>query len=349
MTTIKVGLVIIALMFSSLSIGAPQAVDLSIFRQPTLLAGNGRYKQAAEQYHRLSIQILASEAKLGTEKMWQYAGLAEVLATVCANIDNDAKAYEYWANSVRYLLTGGTDWQGMQQSLHQRNEQANTQLLTQMQTIDIAGGYDQTWEQDAAVLQVWQEKLNLFVFSGPRTGMTVSSSSIQSNALGQAPVIAIPAPAVPGQKKLNGLESNFSQSSSFVPSQQPAQTPSKPSANGGAKTQSANVNPPTSSVPHTNRHLIQESGANTESELSGAVIIATPISEFDYEQAEASQLGSTSSNVAGPNLDKVDTKAGMAHAETSNMPTQLHKANIGAETKQGVEAIQRRSFAPTPE
>ncbi|GAL29653.1 hypothetical protein JCM19239_2581 [Vibrio variabilis] len=64
----------LAIAFAPASLANVQNVELRLFSQPTLLAGNGRYKQAAEQYHRLSIQILASESKLGTDKMWQYAG-----------------------------------------------------------------------------------------------------------------------------------------------------------------------------------------------------------------------------------------------------------------------------------
>ncbi|MGF1776307.1 hypothetical protein [Vibrio nomapromontoriensis] len=344
MTMIRAGFLILVLAFNGLMVcnfanAAVQDVDLRIFSKPTLLAGNGRYKQAAEQYHRLSIQILASESKLGTEKMWQYAGLAEVLATVCANLDNDAKAYEYWANSVRYLLTGGTDWTQMQQYLHQQNEQANTQLLTQMQTIDVAGGYDQSWEQDAAVLQVWQEKLNLFVFSGPRAGMAVSPSALPIQPQVRRPASQVPAQVAPGQRKLNGLESNFSQSSSFVPTEVAPVAPvvAVESKDTKAAADPVSTSTPTLNIPRTNRHLIQGTISPQAAITDNEVTIATPIEAFDYEQAE------TAHNERS--MPKVTEDKGQQPEAAS----QLQKANIGTETNQGVEAIQRRSFAPITE
>lgn len=320
---IRLLILILMLAASPASLANVQSVELRLFSQPTLLAGNGRYKQAAEQYHRLSIQILASESKLGTDKMWQYAGLAEALATVCANLDNDAKAYEYWANSVRYLLTGGTDWSQLRQYLHQRNEQANTQLLTQMQTFDVAGGYDQSWENDAAVLQVWQEKLNLFTFNGPRTGMRASapSANIASEPVAPAAVPSVGAASVPGEKKLKGIESNFSQAPSFAPvPEQVAPVTSESSTQA------------TSTIPQTNRHLIQ---TQTKPSESGNVL-ATPIEEFDYESMEREPTPEPS--------EGRDTNASSEAQPERSVP----RANIDAESTSGVEAIQRRSFAPLP-
>ncbi|AYV22824.1 MULTISPECIES: hypothetical protein [Vibrio] len=325
MTTIRFLLLLFLFSFATSTSAQVQDVELRVFSQPTLLAGNGRFKQAAEQYHRLSLQILASEAKLGTEKMWQYAGLAEALATVCANLDNDPKAYEYWANSVRYLLTGGTEWSQMQQYLHQKNEQANTQLLTQMQTFDVAGGYDQSWENDAAVLQVWQEKLNLFAFSGPKIGLksTRTQTSLPSST---PPPVATQ--TVPGQKKLKGIESNFSQSQGFVPkpASQPNETPE--GINNAAPTSA-----PARAVV-TNRHLIQTSPAPAENEVT---IIATPIDEFDYEAAERDEINALANEADLGDLDN-----------TLSTERQVPRANIGAESSSGVEAVQRRSFAPVP-
>ncbi|KFA97124.1 hypothetical protein [Vibrio sp. ER1A] len=324
MTTIRFLLLVLLLSFTTAISARVQEVELRVFSQPTLLAGNGRFKQAAEQYHRLSLQILASEAKLGTEKMWQYAGLAEALATVCANLDNDPKAYEYWANSVRYLLTGGTEWSQMQQYLHQKNEQANTQLLTQMQTFDVAGGYDQSWENDAAVLQVWQEKLNLFAFSGPKIGL--KSTRTQASLPSSTPPPVVTTQTVPGQKRLKGIESNFSQSQGFVPTpaSQPNDTPKGTN----------NAAPTSSRAAVTNRHLIQTSPVPAE---NSATIIATPIDEFDYEAAERDEI-----NALANEADLGDL------SNTSNTERQVPRANIGAESSSGVEAVQRRSFAPVP-
>ncbi|USD58701.1 hypothetical protein J4N45_09170 [Vibrio sp. SCSIO 43140] len=326
MLMIRLLILMLLVAFVPASLANVQNVELRLFSQPTLLAGNGRYKQAAEQYHRLSIQILASESKLGTDKMWQYAGLAEALATVCANLDNDAKAYEYWANSVRYLLTGGTDWSQMRQHLHQRNEQANTQLLTQMQTFDVAGGYDQSWENDAAVLQVWQEKLSLFTFNGPRTGMRASAPSV--NTIPE-PVVPVAVPSVgagvPGQKKLKGIESNFSQAPSFAPVPESA----TPKANEKVSEPASQTTP---NVPKTNRHLIQ---AQSESTATGGVV-ATPIEEFDYESMERDSVTEF--------LESSDTSA----PSETQIERSVPRANIDAESTSGVEAIQRRSFAPVP-
>ncbi|KXI22252.1 hypothetical protein [Photobacterium sanguinicancri] len=146
-------------------IASPVDVEISLYSKATFLAKSGRYKQAAEQYHRLSILFLSSEAKLGRKNMWQYAGLAEALAAIAADKTNSAKAYQYWADSMRYFMTGGTNWDQMKQKLHMRYEAANTQLSTQLQINDFTATIDEHWQNELDTLQAWDEKLNFFSFT----------------------------------------------------------------------------------------------------------------------------------------------------------------------------------------
>lgn len=113
-------------------------VELNYYTKANHLVNAGRYQQASEQWHRLTILFLSSEAKLGRKRMWQFAGLSEALAAISADKANDAMAYQYWADSTRYLMTGGTNWKQMRKKLHRRYEHANTLLSTQLQVADLA-------------------------------------------------------------------------------------------------------------------------------------------------------------------------------------------------------------------
>ncbi|MGF1685435.1 hypothetical protein L4C36_01905 [Photobacterium japonica] len=189
-------------------------LDLAPFAKGTHLITLGRYDQAAEQWHRLSLAFLSAEAKLGRKKMWQYAGMSEALAAMAADKANSAVAYQYWADSTRYLMTGGTDWQQMRKKMHRRYEQANTLLSTQLQVADLVSSVDHAWQQELTLLQVWDEKLALFSFSSPQLGLSDNrngSSLRATNEVTDPPPARYirPAPSATG-KKLSGINTDFS-------------------------------------------------------------------------------------------------------------------------------------------
>ncbi|MGF1730023.1 hypothetical protein [Photobacterium kasasachensis] len=191
-------------------------VDLAPFSKATYLVNLGRYQQASEHWHQTSIAILGSEAKLGRKRMWQYAGLSEALAAIAADKENDAVAYQYWADSMRFLMMGGTNWTQMRRKLHQRYERANTQLSTQLQITDVASSIDEEWQKELSTLQVWEEKLALFSFTSPKLGLEEKYPQ---------PDISVITPSVPksyyqpsgGNKKLTGMKAQFRKDTQFVP------------------------------------------------------------------------------------------------------------------------------------
>ena len=209
-------------------------VELNYYTKANHLVNAGRYKQASEQWHRLTILFLSSEAKLGRKRMWQYAGLSEALAAISADKANDAMAYQYWADSTRYLMTGGTNWKQMRKKLHRRYEHANTLLSTQLQVADLASSIDSEWENELAVLQSWDEKLSLFSFESPKLGL----ADRQVQAVGVQPVAAVPAvnPAYQppqGGKKLSGLNTSYSKEQHVIPTGAPTETANKDNGANG--------------------------------------------------------------------------------------------------------------------
>ncbi|AJR08312.1 hypothetical protein C9J03_12955 [Photobacterium gaetbulicola] len=199
-------------------------VELNYYTKANYLVSAGRYQQASEQWHRLTILFLSSEAKLGRKRMWQYAGLSEALAAISADKANDAMAYQYWADSTRYLMTGGTNWKQMKKKLHRRYEHANTLLSTQLQVADLASSIDSEWENELAVLQSWDEKLSLFSFESPKLGLADG----QDRGAAIQPVTAtpkvIPAYQPPqGGKKLSGLNTSYSKGQHVIPSGAPVE------------------------------------------------------------------------------------------------------------------------------
>ena len=218
-----ISLVVMLSVDSPLALAKVVDIELSIYGKGTMLANSARERQSANYWHQLSNKIMASESKLGAQKMWQYAGLSEALAAIAANKRNDVKAYEYWSNSTRYLLTGGTEWSQMQKYLHRRYENINTQLSTQLTTSDVGVSLDNQWQQELSILQIWEEKLGVFTFKGPQLGLkSVSSSSryndshaVETPNYNSARVTK--ASEEGSKKKLTGLGLSFSRGQSVIP------------------------------------------------------------------------------------------------------------------------------------
>lgn len=199
-------------------------VELNYYSKASHLVNAGRYQQASQQWHRLTILFLSSEAKLGRKRMWQYAGLSEALAAISADKANDAVAYQYWADSTRYLMTGGTNWKQMKKKLHRRYEHANTLLSTQLQVADLAASIDSEWENELAVLQSWEEKLSLFSFESPKLGLADRQERFTSSQPITIQPKVNPAYQPPqGGKKLSGLNTSYSKEQHVIPSGSPAQ------------------------------------------------------------------------------------------------------------------------------
>lgn len=201
-------------------------LELRPFSKGNYLLAKGRYPQAAAHWHQLSVLLLSNPQKVSQQQMWQSAGLAASLAAIAADRSEDPIAYQYWADSTRYLLTGGTNWSQVQQNLHQRLETANTQLSVAMQVTDVTSGIDENLDIELTALQLWDEKLNLFAFTTPKLGLNSYDSTV-NNAMVQ-PVTAVAPTAINPQqeagKKLSGYDTNFSHSPSFTPTPLPADT-----------------------------------------------------------------------------------------------------------------------------
>ncbi|MDV5168410.1 hypothetical protein [Photobacterium rosenbergii] len=200
-------------------------VELNYYTKANHLVNAGRYQQASEQWHRLSILFLSSEAKLGRKRMWQYAGLSAALAAISADKANDAVAYQYWADSTRYLMTGGTNWKQMKKKLHRRYEHANTLLSTQLQVADLASSIDSEWENELAVLQSWDEKLSLFSFESPKLGLADHQDRSAANQSVSVTPKVIPAYQPPqGGKKLSGINTSYSKEQHVIPTGAPVES-----------------------------------------------------------------------------------------------------------------------------
>ena len=197
-------------------------LELRPFSKGNYLLAKGRYPQAAAHWHQLSILLLSNPQKLSQQQMWQSAGLAASLAAIAADRSEDPIAYQYWADSTRYLLTGGTNWSQVQQNLHQRLETANTQLSVAMQITDVTIGIDENLDVELTALQLWDEKLNLFAFTTPKLGLNRYDAASDNNVSLSVPAIAPNAHRQGAGKKLSGYDSNFSHSPSFTPTPPPS-------------------------------------------------------------------------------------------------------------------------------
>ncbi|MCL1059719.1 hypothetical protein L2729_17245 [Shewanella gelidimarina] len=193
-------------------------LDLRPFSKGNYLLAKGRYPQAATHWHQLSVVLLSNPKQVSQQVMWQSSGLAASLAAIAADKAEDPIAYQYWADSTRYLLTGGTNWSQVQQKLHQRLETANTQLSVAMQVSDVTSGIDEDLDIELTALQLWDEKLAFFAFTTPKLGLNRYDAN---NNISQPIPTQTSSPAQSQHsssgKKLSGYDANFSHAPSFTP------------------------------------------------------------------------------------------------------------------------------------
>ncbi|MCP4325176.1 MAG: hypothetical protein GY787_25700 [Alteromonadales bacterium] len=169
-------------LFICLSVhGIPKESVNSLF-EPTLLLSQGRFKQASERYHTQSIIVLTQGSVFGTKEVWKLAGLLEGVAAIAAEKNADPVAYEYWANSVKYFLLGGSSWSLYQRQLHGKYQQINTLLQSSMGQSNAGPMLDNAWLQEFTIMEVWDKRLNLFSYSSPKPGLTATVT--EANAIG---------------------------------------------------------------------------------------------------------------------------------------------------------------------
>lgn len=164
-------LIVLIFFVISCPVWAMNQTSIDLLSTPTLLLSQGRYAQAATLMHQQANRALSLEHKIGTQEMWQTAGLADALAAMAAEKAKDPAAYEYWSNSVRYFLMGGSNW-----------NQYSQQLLIDYKAFDArfsiatnSGGptafVDDAWIQFASLIDIWEQKLDFFRYESPSAGL----------------------------------------------------------------------------------------------------------------------------------------------------------------------------------
>lgn len=188
------------------------AVDL--MTTPTLLLSQGRYAQASSAFHTQANKALVLEKSIGREEMWRAAGLLEAIAAMSAEKQSDPAAYEYWANSVRYFLMGGTTWEELKRSIRQDYEQVSSIIGVNIVPGDSGFTVDDATLQFYSFVEIWDSKLQFFLYNAPKSGLvnrdnltapSTESSSTTGQQLKQYS---------PNSKLMIG--NNFSENQSFV-------------------------------------------------------------------------------------------------------------------------------------
>ena len=148
--------------------------SIDLLSTPTLMVSQGRYIQAANLMHQQANRALSMEPKLGTKQMWLTAGLADALAAIAAEKSQDPIAYEYWSNSVRYFLMGGSNWLEYKQQLQSEYNQFNARFSVATNSGDASGFMNDSWVQLSSLIDIWDQKLGVFNYDAPATGLIAS-------------------------------------------------------------------------------------------------------------------------------------------------------------------------------
>ncbi|MEH6531691.1 MAG: hypothetical protein V7735_10210 [Photobacterium frigidiphilum] len=321
---------------------AVEDVELSLYSKATYLVSQGKYKQASEQWHQLTIIILSSEAKLGRKKMWQYAGLSEALAAISADKNNNAEAYQYWADSTRYLMTGGINWEKMRKNLHRRYERSNTQLSSQLQINDLSAGIDEKWQQELTTLQVWDDKLSIFSFNAPKLGLQENVRKQVQPASAVMPQAIYQPPSATG-KKLSGIKTQFNNEQNFRPISA-GMNNDKVVSNDASKNSTVVVDKNVSVNDGSGDNIEVSESVNkgkdnvtVDQVVSGNIstsnkklnVVLSPVEEIKFKENEVTQI----------NKEIIDNSEG-------DVDNPLAKGNLATIEETNVKALRRRSFAP---
>lgn len=145
--------------------------SIDLLSTPTLLLSQGRYSQAATLMHQQANRALSLESQIGTKEMWQTAALADALAAMAAEKVEDPVAYEYWSNSVRYFLMGGSNWNQYRQQLQVDYKAFDAQFSIATNSDGPSAYVDDAWIQFSSLIDIWDQKLNFFRYESPSAGL----------------------------------------------------------------------------------------------------------------------------------------------------------------------------------
>lgn len=145
--------------------------SIDLLSTPTLLLSQGRYSQAATLMHQQANRALSLERQIGTKEMWQTAALADALAAMAAEKVEDSVAYEYWSNSVRYFLMGGSNWNQYRQQLQVDYKAFDAQFSIATNSDGPSAYVDDAWIQFSSLIDIWDQKLNFFRYESPSAGL----------------------------------------------------------------------------------------------------------------------------------------------------------------------------------
>ncbi|MDA0148140.1 hypothetical protein [Vibrio sp. LaRot3] len=376
------------LWFVSSTLMAIEKPVVDALTTPTLLLGQGRYAQAAASFHLQSTIMLTLEKQLGVKTMWQAAGLAEGLAAIAAEKDQDPIAYEYWANSVRYFLMSGSNWESVQTDLHQEFEQANTRLQSNVSTGGAGAILNNHWLQLFTLVEVWQDKLNYFGYKAPSSELATTVIQSANNQTSEPQSSGTQLKQFSPKKQLQ-LDAGFKAKQTFDPSltiaPKPQAAKTEQSAGDAQLKTSAPQKTQSNSAPQTKTPLIEterstpvnpqpvkqsSSGSATSvpvtskqptskaPEVSSGLIIGPSQTESPVKQ-QTDEKGITvvtpidlGGNIVEHDHDSLPinqrSPAEAVPAENTS-EQQISRSNLDSQSTSGVKASQRRSFAPVVE
>jgi|GEM_PF-6714496 len=331
----RVGILLLCVVSFSIWALPKQSVDM--LTKPTVLLSQGRLTQAAKSYHAQSNLLLTLETSLGTSDMWKSAGLSSALAAMVAEKNNDAMAYQYWSNSVRYFLMGGSSWQDYQSQILTEFTQVNNRLQVSVQQGGGGVTLDDAWLQQLSIIDVWESKLDFFSYKAPTPGLVPNK---------------LPRPVqvkehTPNQYKKHSPQSkliispSYTANPTFIP-KPPNQVkpmleaenePSAVTSTFVEKSSDVNVD----AVESTNDATSPESEKTENIQVE-----AIPLElRNDFDETEIG-LGNASTQELG-------NQRISENSEEEVTAKQVHRSNLETTSTQGVSAVHLRSFAPEAE
>lgn len=332
--------------------------SVDLLGSPTLLLSKGRYVQAAASFHQQANKSLTQERQLGAKNMWLTAGLAEGLAAIAAEKSGDPIAYEYWANSVRYFLMGGSDWKSLQQRLHQEYEQSNSRLAVSSGHTDIGYEVDDLWLQMFSLIEVWNERLNYFSYQSPSGGLVKKKQHRQTANEAPNRSEGYQLKQYSPNSKLM-LDSGFESKQTFVV--EPVLNDSISTTaddNSQERNESGEVSALEENVLSSEGKTVVDTPAVSKQRVRGGALYVqiddeeqehTAIEVLEKEASESSDQDVISTPIAERHAIEEEDMGQTRSVKQLDDSKQISRGNLESSTVKPVQASQRRSFVPITE
>lgn len=156
--------------------------DIRLLQSGWQLYKLDKFEQAALAWQGASVRVLNEGRQIDSLRV---AALAQVLAAIAYEREDNFNAYQAWANSQTYLLESNLRWSDFQLQIKAWSEQellALTQSISDVAPVGVTSLDSETRQSGSLMLDL-EHELALTEYQGPKPGLRRVDESVQKDQL----------------------------------------------------------------------------------------------------------------------------------------------------------------------